>query len=288
MSGAERRARGQISFRGVHKTLGGREILRGLDLEVPHGSTYVLMGPSGSGKSVTLKHIVGILRPDRGEVRVGGEDPATTDRTRLAALRRRIGFLFQEGALLNWMTLAENVALPLREVQRLPEAAIRARVAETLERVHLADAATKYPSEISGGMRKRAALARAIATRPEVVLYDEPDAGLDPFTGASINSLIRQLQREMETTAIVVTHSRSCALAVADRIGIFSDGKLLREGTPAEMAASDDPRIRPFLDLDYGISEEIAPDALEAAGADALPADALQVASPLPAGEDQG
>lgn len=239
-----------VRFDAVEKTLGGKAILRGLSFEVPCGSSFVIMGPSGSGKSVTLKHIVGILWPDRGQVTVLGLEPRNLSRKPLADLRSRIGLLFQDGALINWMNLADNVALPLREVQRLPEAEIKTRVEEALERVHLEDAAKKMPSEISGGMRKRAALARAIIGRPELLLYDEPDAGLDPRTGSSINRLIRQVQHELGATGMIVTHSRACAVTVGDRIGIFEHGRIAALGTTREMVESDDPRVRAYLGLE--------------------------------------
>jgi phospholipid/cholesterol/gamma-HCH transport system ATP-binding protein len=250
MSSGAANASPAVRFEQVQKTLGGKAILRELSFEVARGSSFVIMGPSGSGKSVTLKHIVGILAPDAGRVLVFGQEPHRLSRRELAKLRSRIGLLFQDGALINWMNLEDNVALPLREVQRLPEKEVRPRVAEALERVHLGDAAKKMPSEISGGMRKRAALARAIVSRPELLLYDEPDAGLDPATGGSINRLIRQVQRELGTTGIIVTHSRACALTVGDRIGIFEQGRMATEGTAAEMAASTDPRVRSYLGID--------------------------------------
>ncbi|MBL8898056.1 MAG: ATP-binding cassette domain-containing protein [Planctomycetes bacterium] len=250
MSTAASDAGAAVRFESVEKQLGGKQILRGLSFEVPRGTSFVIMGPSGSGKSVTLKHIVGILAPDAGRVLVFGREPGQLSRSELASLRSRIGLLFQDGALINWMNLEDNVALPLREVQRLPEREVRPRVAEALERVHLADAAQKMPSEISGGMRKRAALARAIVSRPELLLYDEPDAGLDPATGGSINRLIRRVQRELGATGVIVTHSRSCALTVGDRIGIFEQGRMASEGTAEEMATSSDPRVRIYLGID--------------------------------------
>lgn len=239
-----------VRFDEVEKKLGGKAILCGLSFEVPQGSSFVIMGPSGSGKSVTLKHIVGIFMPDRGRVQVFGQEPSKLSRKDLAALRCRIGLLFQDGALINWMNLADNVALPLREVQRLPESEVQERVAEALERVHLGDAAKKMPSEISGGMRKRAALARAIVSRPELLLYDEPDAGLDPRTGTSINRLIREIQRELGTTGVIVTHSRSCAITVGDCIGIVERGRMAKVGTTQEMVDSDDPRVQAYLGIE--------------------------------------
>jgi phospholipid/cholesterol/gamma-HCH transport system ATP-binding protein len=247
-----------VRFEAVEKSLGGKPILRGLSFEVPRGTSFVIMGPSGSGKSVTLKHIVGILTPDAGRVLVFGREPGKLSRSELASLRSRIGLLFQDGALINWMNLHDNVALPLREVQRLPEREVRPRVAEALERVHLADAAQKMPSEISGGMRKRAALARAIVSRPELLLYDEPDAGLDPATGGSINRLIRRVQSELGATGVIVTHSRSCALTAGDRIGIFEQGRMAAVGAAEEMAASGDPRVRIYLGIDGEVGAERA------------------------------
>jgi phospholipid/cholesterol/gamma-HCH transport system ATP-binding protein len=208
---------------------------------------YVLMGPSGCGKSVTLKHIIGILTPDRGEVLVDGAPVPVQDQAQLMILRRRMGYLFQNGALINWLTVAENVALPLREHTRLPRQEIGNRVQEVLGMVGLEGCASQPPSEISGGMKLRAGLARALITQPEYVLYDEPNAGLDPIMASQIHELIVEVRDRLGVTGLVVTHSRACALHVADRIGIIDHGRIAVEGTPADLQRSDHPLAKAFL-----------------------------------------
>lgn len=236
-----------IELREVHKRLGDREILKGLTLTVPNGMNYVLMGPSGTGKSVTLKHIIGIFRPDRGSVRVDAQEVPAMDRRQLMALRRRMGYLFQNGALINWLTVAENVALPLREHSRLPKREVEERVHEVLRLVGLDHAAAQYPSSISGGMKLRCGLARALVTNPEYVLYDEPNAGLDPIISRQIHDLIAEVRDRLSVTGLIVTHSRACAVQCGDRIGILENGRIGIEGTVAEMTASEHPLARAFL-----------------------------------------
>lgn len=236
-----------IELSDVHKRLGDREILKGLTLTVPNGMNYVLMGPSGTGKSVTLKHVIGIFRPDRGSVKVDAQEVPAMDHGQLMALRRRMGYLFQNGALINWLTVAENVALPLREHSRLPKREIEERVHEVLRLVGLDRAAPQYPSSISGGMKLRCGLARALVTNPEYVLYDEPNAGLDPIISHQIHELIAEVRDRLSVTGLIVTHSRACAVHCGDRIGILENGKIGVEGTVAEMTASDHPLARAFL-----------------------------------------
>lgn len=236
-----------IELDDVHKTLGGKEVLRGMTFRVPNGCNYVIMGPSGVGKSVTLRHVIGIMKPDAGTVRVDGLEVPGLDRRGLAELRKRMGYLFQNGALINWLTVFENVALPLREHLRLPEPEIRRRVCEVLELVDMQDAAGQYPPQISGGMRLRAGLARALVTEPHYVLYDEPNAGLDPIRSDQIHRLIVRVRDDLGVTGLVVTHSRACALMVADRIGIMDEGRIVEEGTVAEMLESSHPMAQAFL-----------------------------------------
>ncbi|MEM7202773.1 MAG: ATP-binding cassette domain-containing protein [Planctomycetota bacterium] len=236
-----------IELVDVHKTLGGRQILRGMTLRVPNGQTFVLMGPSGVGKSVTLKHVIGILKPDRGSVLVDGQEVPDLDRKGLMALRRRMGYLFQNGALINWLSVFDNVALPLREHARRRGSEVQARVMEVLELVGLADAAQQLPARISGGMKLRAGLARALVTEPEYVLYDEPNAGLDPIMADQIHQLIVEVRDRLGVTGLVVTHSRACAFDVADRIGVIDNGKIAEEGTLDEMRASSTQLVRSFL-----------------------------------------
>ena len=239
-----------ISLRGVSKRFGDSQVLDELDLDVSRGETLVIMGPSGTGKSVTLRHIVGLIRPDSGTVTVDGHDMATIAPRDLAALRRRMGYLFQEGALINWLSAGENVALPLRENTRLPESEIRSRVEAKLELVHLPGMWERMPSELSGGMKKRVGLARALITDPEIILYDEPNAGLDPEISMNINHLIRELANRLEITSLVITHLVSCVRVVADRVVLLDRGRVREEGTAEEFLASTNPRVVRFLGPD--------------------------------------
>lgn len=236
-----------IAFENVTKEFDGRRVLDGLSFTVEKGETLAVVGPSGTGKSVTLKHIVRLVDPDAGRVTVDGTDVSVCSRAELAAVRRRIGYLFQGGALLAWKTVEENVALPLKECTRLSDEEIDRRVAAALAAVELTDAAAKYPAEISGGMQKRAGLARAIVREADIILYDEPTSGLDPVTSVTINALIRRLNRERGITSVVVTHDLPGALKIADRILLLKGGKAVECLTPAAFAASENPDVREFL-----------------------------------------
>jgi len=236
-----------IELSGVKKRLGSRQILDGMTLSVPKGMNFVLMGPSGSGKSVTLKHVIGILRPDEGSVQVDGQEVPTMDHTQLMALRRRMGYLFQNGALINWLSVEDNVGLPLREHSKLGKQEIQDRVHEVLQMVKMDHAATQFPPSISGGMKLRTGLARALVTKPEYVLYDEPNAGLDPIISQQIHELIVEVRDELGVTGLIVTHSRACAVHCGDRIGILDNGRLGVEGTVDEMVHSEHPLARAFL-----------------------------------------
>ena len=231
-----------IEFRDVVKRFGEAEVLRGLSFTVEKGEILAVVGPSGTGKSVTLKHVVGLLEPDAGEVVV------KTD---------RIGYLFQSGALLAWMTVWENVALPLVETTRLKADEIERRVAAALKAVGLENDGEKYPSEISGGMQKRAGLARAIVCDAEVILYDEPTSGLDPVTGAQISRLIRDVARTRGVTSVVVTHDLASAFRLADRVLLVKDGRAVLCAPPGEFQASSDPTVREFLAAARG--EDLTP-----------------------------
>ena len=236
-----------IQFENVHKTLGGRPILDGLDLTVNRGETFVIMGPSGTGKSVTLRHAIGLMTADSGKVTVDGHDMSSIKRGELSSLRKRMGYLFQDGALINWMSAGDNVALPLRENSNVPESEIRERVEHKLELVKLAGVWDKMPSELSGGMRKRVGLARALITDPEIVLYDEPNAGLDPEISMSTNHLIRELATSLEITSLVVTHLVSCVKTVADRVCLLEAGRVVLCAPPDEFLSGDHPRVKSFL-----------------------------------------
>ena len=236
-----------VVFENVKKEFDGQKVLDGLSFDVRKGEVLALVGPSGTGKSVTLKHIVRLLVPDEGRVLVDGVDVGGCSRRELEAIRRRVGYLFQGGALLAWMTVEENVALPLRECTKLSDDEIDRRVARALAEVELTAAADKYPAEISGGMQKRAGLARAIVRESDIVLYDEPTSGLDPVTSITIHRLIRKLNRDLGITSVVVTHDLQGALNFADRIMLIRDGVKVECSAPAQFAASSDPYVREFL-----------------------------------------
>jgi len=236
-----------VKFENVTKRFGGEAVLDDLSFEVGKGETFCIVGPSGTGKSVTLKHIVRLLSPTSGRVFVDGIDVAAADEKDLRKVRDMTGYLFQGGALLAWMTVAENVALPLLERTRLSEAEIARRVDAALAAVELSKAADKYPSEISGGMQKRAGLARAVVREPAIVLYDEPTSGLDPVTSNTINRLIKKLNKELGITSIVVTHDLQGAVAIADRIMLLKDGKAQVILTPAEFLESKNPAAAEFV-----------------------------------------
>jgi len=236
-----------IRFVDVHKSFGSNRVLDGLSFEVDRGKTLGIMGPSGTGKSVVLRHIVGLLTPDSGLVEVDGSEIRRLKRTELSELRKRMGFLFQEGALINWLNAGENVALPLRENTSLSDAEIREKVEHKLELVHIPDTWEKMPSELSGGMRKRFGLARALITEPQIILYDEPNAGLDPEIAASINELIVELQDRLEVTSIVVEHRVRCIRTVADEVLFLEKGKALVKLPPDEFFSAHHERIARFL-----------------------------------------
>lgn len=236
-----------IRFENVSKRFGSKVVLDGLDLEVHRGETLVIMGPSGTGKSVTLRHAIGLMKPDSGRVTVEGHDMSKIRPKELAELRRGMGYLFQDAALINWLNVRDNVSLPLRENTDMPEKEILERVEAKLELVSLPGILDKMPSELSGGMRKRVGLARALITEPKLILYDEPNAGLDPEISASINGLIRDIRQQLEITSVVITHLLSCVRTVADRVVLLEKGKVVLEGPKDEFLASKHPRLLQFL-----------------------------------------
>jgi phospholipid/cholesterol/gamma-HCH transport system ATP-binding protein len=244
-----------LRFDSVTKVFGGKAILDGMDFKIARGETFVIVGPSGTGKSVTLKHMVRLLTPDSGDIYVGDSCINQATGRELDALRERFGYLFQGGALLAWLTVGENIALPLREKTKLTEKEIQARVAETLEMVEMTGDWDKRPSEISGGMCKRAGLARAIVTNPEIVLYDEPTSGLDPVTSRTIDALIERLRTELGVTSVVVTHDLHSALSIGTRIAMLHAGRVLEISTPEEFIKSEYEEIQSFLRSQF-ITEE--------------------------------
>jgi phospholipid/cholesterol/gamma-HCH transport system ATP-binding protein len=236
-----------LRYVDVHKAFGNRKVLCGVDLDVAAGETFCIMGPSGSGKSVTLRHVIGLMKPDQGQVFVDGNDMSKISKPDLRKLRARMGYVFQEAALLNWLSAGDNVALPLRETTDLPDEQIVEKVRAKLELVQVPDAYDKLPNELSGGMKKRVGLARALITDPEIVLYDEPTAGLDPEISASINHLIRELGDRLKVTQLVVTHHIGCVKTVAHRVGLLDEGRLQFISTPEEFLSSTEPRLVRFL-----------------------------------------
>lgn len=227
-----------IQFKNVYKRFGDFEVLKGLDLSVYKGESLVIMGPSGSGKSVLLKHIIGLLKPDKGEVWTLGHDTGSMTPKELSELRKRTGYVFQLAALFDSMTVAENVALGLTMHSKMSRDEIQQRVVESLHRVGLHGVEEKNPEELSGGMKKRVSIARAVALEPEILFYDEPTTGLDPATCKTINQLIRQLNGDLGITSVVVTHDIQSATTVADRIVLYNKGVIVSEGDPGHMAES--------------------------------------------------
>ncbi len=236
-----------IEIRDLHKRFGSHEVLTGVNLVIENGQSVVVIGQSGCGKSVLLKHIVALLRPDEGTVLVDGQDIFELNRTELMKFRKRIGVLFQSGALFDSMTVAENVGFSLKESLRMKRGRIKDIVDEKLSLVGLTDAGNKMPAEMSGGMKKRAALARAIASEPDIILYDEPTTGLDPVTGAMINELVVNVHKKLGVTTIAVTHDMASAYQIADRIVMLFGGKVIWDGTPDEISKTDDEKVKQFI-----------------------------------------
>ena len=236
-----------IAVRGLVKSIGQQEILRGVDLTVEKGETLVVIGRSGGGKSVLLKHLIGLMTPDAGEIWIDGENIIGLTERKLAAIRRKVGILFQGGALFDSMSVEENIAFPLHEAGERDAKKIGEKVSEMLEVIELGGEEDKMPVNLSGGMKKRVGLARAIIRRPSCVLYDEPTAGLDPVVSDSINRLIRRLQKRFGVTSIVVTHDMKSAFHIADHIAYLHEGRIYFYGTPAELEISSDPLIQDFM-----------------------------------------
>lgn len=240
-----------IKLEHVTKNFGDRRVLDGVDLEVRDGETLVIVGPSGTGKSVTLKHMVRLLTPDEGRVLVDGEVISEAAGADLERIREKFGILFQGGALLEWLDVAENVALPLREKTSLNEEEIEARVREKLRLVGMEGDMEKYPAEISGGMRKRVGLARAIVRDPKIVLYDEPTSGLDPVSSRTIDKLIESLRQELGVTSVVVTHDLHSALSIGTRIAMLYNGRICELADPAGFIESECEEVRLFMDAQF-------------------------------------
>jgi phospholipid/cholesterol/gamma-HCH transport system ATP-binding protein len=257
-SGPTRAGDAVISIRGVSMSYGARRVLDQVDLDVYRGETLVLLGGSGSGKSTLLKQVLGLAKPDTGSITIDGVDVTRCSPSELGAVRRRIGVAFQAAALFSSMSVEENVALPLRELTRLADSTIKLMVWMKLVAVGLADAASLYPPELSGGMRKRAAVARAMALDPEILVLDEPSSGLDPIVSAGLDELILFLKRSFGITILVVTHELESAFHIADRVAMLYRGRLIAVDTKGQFTGNTHPRIRQFLDRQPDAAPEVA------------------------------
>ena len=242
-----------IELRAVHKAFGKQVVLDRVDFEVREGETVALMGPSGTGKSVLLKHIIGLIKPDSGTIIVDGKNVAQLRRKELSEFRSHIGYVFQNGALFDSDNVFENVRLGITDEDKYADLDYcRTRIAECIRLVNLpADTIEKYPAELSGGMRKRVGIARAIAGSPKYLLYDEPTSGLDPVNADIIDGLVQRLDDELGVTSVMVTHDVRGAFRVADRLALLSEGKIVMQGTPKEFLDSQNPKVREFLERDF-------------------------------------
>jgi phospholipid/cholesterol/gamma-HCH transport system ATP-binding protein len=242
-----------IRFEGVSKSFGSHRVLDNISFDVRRGEAFCILGRSGTGKSVTIKQLVGLLRPDTGHIYVEDEDITTLSPPELAQVRKRMGFLFQYSALFDSISVGENVAFPLRRHTGMGDGEIRSRVEQKLKRVGLEHVYNKMPSEISGGMRKRVGLARALALDPPILLADEPSSGLDPVTSREIDELFLELKQAEQTTMVIVTHNIPSARRIGDELALLHRGSILASGTPAEMEQNNDPLVREFMQAEGGI-----------------------------------
>lgn len=237
-----------VVLKDVYKAFGNNVILNGINLNIKKGETIVIIGGSGSGKSVTLKHIVRLLLPDKGQIFIDGQEITKKLKPReISEYRKKIGYLFQSAALINWLSVYDNIALPLRENSNFSEKEIKAKIDEKLVLLELEKAIFKFPSEISGGMKKRVGMARAIITNPQILLYDEPTSGLDPIMSANINQMVNLMKEQLKVTQIMVTHDMHSAFTVADKIAMIYKGNIIFYGTPAEIKESTDERVHNFI-----------------------------------------
>ena len=241
-----------IDVRDLWKTFGGNHVLQGVSLQMHEGTTTVILGASGSGKTVLMKHIMGLFKPDRGEVIVDGENISAMDRQELARFRTRMGMVFQNSALFDSLTVGENVAFPLREHTTLSDEDIGKRVRDMLGVVELFGVEDKYPSELSGGMRKRVGLARAIVREPKIVLYDEPTTGLDPLTTESVDDMIIGAREKLRVTSVVISHDIGSAFHIGDHIAMLHNGKIVEEGPPEKLRHTEEPHTKHFLATWFG------------------------------------
>jgi phospholipid/cholesterol/gamma-HCH transport system ATP-binding protein len=237
-----------ISLQHLHKSFGGKPVLRDMSIDVKQGESLVIVGGSGTGKSVTLKHIIGLLRPDKGRVIINNEDITTMKEVELNQFRRHFGMSFQEGALFDSMSVFDNVAFPLRRHTKMKESEIRDRVMECLEDVHLHNVEKKRPAELSGGMRRRVGFARAISLKPDILLFDEPTTGLDPVISDVIADLILEMDQKLGTTTVTITHDMKVAFKIADRVAMLYEGHIIEQGTPEQFQASKNPIVAQFIE----------------------------------------
>jgi len=240
-----------IKIKNVYKSFSNKPVLRGINLHIRKGESVVIVGKSGCGKTVLLKSIIGLIKPDSGEIWIQGENIVGISRKRLYQIRKKMGMLFQGSALFDSLTVEENVALPLREHTRLPWKVIREKVREKLALVGLSGTEQKKPSELSGGMRKRVGLARALIMEPEILLYDEPTTGLDPVTAGMINDLIVELNQKFSVTSVAVTHDMTSTFAIGERVAMLHEGKVVFDGSMKEFRESSLPMIKEFLEYQW-------------------------------------
>jgi len=248
----------KIAVLDLWKRFGGRDVLRGINLQVAPGESFVIVGQSGAGKSVLLKHLIGLVAPDRGHIIIDGEDLTNSDAARCLEIRRKFGMSFQEGALFDSMDVFGNIAFPLTRHTRMGPDEVAARVRECLELVHLDGIEHKATVELSGGMRRRVGFARAIAHSPEILLFDEPNTGLDPITSAVIDSVIVQMRERLDVTMVTITHDMKSAFRIADRIAMLRNGQIVADARPEEFRSSADPYIQKFLAGEPFEEEDVA------------------------------
>jgi phospholipid/cholesterol/gamma-HCH transport system ATP-binding protein len=242
-----------IEVRDLHKTFGEQHVLRGVDLRIERGLITVIIGGSGQGKTVLLRHLIGLEKPDRGQIFVDGHDIVPVGEHQMIEVRRKFGMVFQHAALFDSMNVYENVSFPLREHSRKPEAERRELVRKLLEAVHLPGIEHKFPGELSGGMRKRVGLARALILNPEIILYDEPTTGLDPIATKNVDDMIFETSQQFKVTSVVISHDIPSTLRIADRIAMLYEGRIVAYGTPDEIRRATHPQLRRFLAL--GLSD---------------------------------
>jgi phospholipid/cholesterol/gamma-HCH transport system ATP-binding protein len=254
---AAKRAGSSITLAGITKRFDSRNVLDQLDLKIPAGASVVVLGKSGTGKSVLLKHVIGLLKPDSGTVEIDGQDLWTLSDRERDVLRQKFGMSFQEGALFDSMSVGENISFPLRRHTKKSKKEIQERVDECLEMVRLSGVADKRPSELSGGMRRRVGFARAIALSPQVLLFDEPTTGLDPITTDVIVKVITELKKRLHPTMVTITHDLKAAFEIADRVALLDQGKIVVDLTPKEFEVSDDPRVVAFVKGDSSLDESV-------------------------------